>query len=89
MWLSVCVFLLFSAILVEYLHVVLRPVIEVPLLFTRSEVIMLLSASSVCFKTFIFALRLQINPGEHTVSAPECALSSVFSKRHTAAELYS
>ncbi|XP_053194855.1 putative short-chain dehydrogenase/reductase family 42E member 2 [Scomber japonicus] len=27
-----------AAILVEYLHVVLRPVIEVPLLFTRSEV---------------------------------------------------
>uniref|UniRef100_A0A3B4ZTI9 Putative short-chain dehydrogenase/reductase family 42E member 2 n=1 Tax=Stegastes partitus TaxID=144197 RepID=A0A3B4ZTI9_9TELE len=29
--------LVYSAILVEYLHVVLRPVIEVPLLFTRSE----------------------------------------------------
>ncbi|KAM6905324.1 putative short-chain dehydrogenase/reductase family 42E member 2 [Xenentodon cancila] len=27
-----------AAILVEYLHVILRPVIEVPLLFTRSEV---------------------------------------------------
>ncbi|XP_044038461.1 putative short-chain dehydrogenase/reductase family 42E member 2 isoform X2 [Siniperca chuatsi] len=27
-----------AAVLVEYLHVVLRPVIEVPLLFTRSEV---------------------------------------------------
>ncbi|XP_078125581.1 putative short-chain dehydrogenase/reductase family 42E member 2 [Sander vitreus] len=27
-----------AAILVEYLHIVLRPVIEVPLLFTRSEV---------------------------------------------------
>uniref|UniRef100_A0A3Q0TCG6 Short chain dehydrogenase/reductase family 42E, member 2 n=1 Tax=Amphilophus citrinellus TaxID=61819 RepID=A0A3Q0TCG6_AMPCI len=30
--------LVYSAILVEYLHVVLRPVITVPLLFTRSEV---------------------------------------------------
>lgn len=68
-----CVFLLLSAILVEYLHVVLRPVIEVPLLFTRSEVILLFSASSVSFKTFIFALRLLEN--QHTL---ECALSSVF-----------
>lgn len=42
----VCVcFFLFQAILVEYLHVVLRPVITVPLLFTRSEVIMHLSSS--------------------------------------------
>uniref|UniRef100_H2LXH3 Short chain dehydrogenase/reductase family 42E, member 2 n=1 Tax=Oryzias latipes TaxID=8090 RepID=H2LXH3_ORYLA len=29
--------LVYSAIMVEYLHLILRPVIEVPLLFTRSE----------------------------------------------------
>ncbi|XP_063760411.1 putative short-chain dehydrogenase/reductase family 42E member 2 isoform X2 [Eleginops maclovinus] len=40
-----------AAILFEYLHLALRPVIEVPLLFTRSEVIMLLPASTVFFKT--------------------------------------
>lgn len=37
---TVYAFLLFSAILMEYLHVALRPVIEVPLLFTRSEVLL-------------------------------------------------
>lgn len=42
----------FSATLVEYLHILLRPVIDVPLLFTQSEVIMLLS-TFLSFKTCI------------------------------------
>ena len=47
---SVHVYPLFQAVLVEYLHILLRPVIKVPLLFTRSEVIML---PPIClFKAF-------------------------------------
>lgn len=49
-FLTGCVFfLLRSASLVEYLHVVLRPVIDLPLLFTQSEVTMLLTFKKTCF----------------------------------------
>lgn len=51
------IYALFQAILVEYLHVALRPVITVPLLFTRSEVITL---ALVClFETFPYWSRFK------------------------------
>ncbi|XP_006791705.2 putative short-chain dehydrogenase/reductase family 42E member 2 [Neolamprologus brichardi] len=79
-----------AAILVEYLHVVLRPVITVPLLFTRSEVRNI--AVSHTFKIDKARRDLGYSPKPYSLadsveqylkSRPPCNTSSLFSLSRT------